>query len=69
MTHSFEIVNLINSLFLQKKGLSLSHLVLEIIGPQVGLLFHQNVAIKMDDAHKYKYAKMEPRHMVQACVD
>ncbi len=31
-------------LFLQKKiGFSLSHLVPEILGPKVGLIFHQNV--------------------------
>ncbi len=36
--------NLIDPLFLQKKiGLSLSHLVPEILGPKVGLIFHQNV--------------------------
>ncbi len=35
---------LIDTLFLQKKiGLSLSHLVPEILGPKVGLVFHKNV--------------------------
>ncbi len=34
----------IDSLFMQKIiGLSLSHLVPEILGPKVGLSFHQNV--------------------------
>ncbi len=38
MTHH----NLIDPFFLQKKiGLSLSHLVPEILGPNVGLNFHQ----------------------------
>ncbi len=37
-------VNLINPLFLQKKiGLFLTHLVPEILGLKVALLFHQNV--------------------------
>ncbi len=36
--------NPIDTLFLQKKiDLSLSHLVPEILGPKVGLIFHQNV--------------------------
>ncbi len=36
--------NLIDALFLQKKiGLSLSHLVPEILGAKFGLIFHQNV--------------------------
>ncbi len=36
--------NPIDPLFLQKKiGLSLSHLVPEILGPKVGLFFHQIV--------------------------
>ncbi len=36
--------NPIDPLFLQKKiGFSLSHLVPEILGPKVGLIFHQNL--------------------------
>ncbi len=36
--------NPIDPLFLEKKiGWSLSHLVPEILGPKVGLIFHQNV--------------------------
>ncbi len=36
--------NPIDPLFLQKKiGLSLSHLVPEILGPKVSLIYHQNV--------------------------
>ncbi len=36
--------NLIDPLFLQKKiCLSLSHLVLEILGPKIGQIFHHNV--------------------------
>ncbi len=36
--------DLIDILFLQNtNGLSLSHLVPEILGPKVGLIFHQNV--------------------------
>ncbi len=41
MTPVFIIFNLIDPLFLQKKiGLSLSHLVPEILGHKVGLIFH-----------------------------
>ncbi len=55
MTEVFEIFNPIGSIFipqhnpidlffLQKKiGLSLSHLVPEILGPKVVVIFHQNV--------------------------
>ncbi len=40
--------NLIDTLFLQKKiGLSLSHLVPEILGPKIGQFFHQNVFLKI----------------------
>ncbi len=36
--------NPIDPLFLEKKiGLSLSHLVPEILRPKVGIIFHQNV--------------------------
>ncbi len=35
--------NPIDPLFLQKKAVCLSHLVPEILGPKVGLTFHQNV--------------------------
>ncbi len=36
-------LDLIDPLFLQKKiRLSLSHLVIEILGPRLGLIFHQN---------------------------
>ncbi len=38
------MISFIDTLFLHKKiGLSLSHLVPEILGPKVGQLFHQNV--------------------------
>ncbi len=56
MVPGFRIFNLIGSLFLylntirltpsfcrKKIGLSLPHLVPEILGPKVGLIFHQNV--------------------------
>ncbi len=55
VTVIFEMFNLIGSLFYapsrsdllhlsaEKIGLSLSHLVPEIHGPKVGLIFHQNV--------------------------
>ncbi len=35
--------NPIDPLFLQKISLSLSHLLPEILGPKIGLIFHQNV--------------------------
>ncbi len=55
MTHVFEIFNPIGSIFYtatqsdcppcsaEKIGLSLSHLVPEILVPKVGVIFHQNV--------------------------
>ncbi len=55
MTPIWGIFNPIRSLFYttlqsdgpplsaEKIGFSLSHLVLEILGPKVGLIFHQNV--------------------------
>ncbi len=41
MTPVFEIFDPIGSI--EKIGLSLSHLVAEILGPKVGVIFHQNV--------------------------
>ncbi len=44
-------LDLIESLFLQKKiGLSLSHLVPEIIWPTVGLFFHKNLSFHILEA-------------------
>ncbi len=41
-------LDFIDRYFLLKKiGLSLSHLVPEIFGPKVGLIFHQNVFLKL----------------------
>ncbi len=37
--------NPIDTLFLQKNQLSLSHLVPEILGPKIGLILHQNVLV------------------------
>ncbi len=42
-------LNLIDPIFLQKNiGLSLSHLVPEIFGPNVDPMFHQNVLFKIN---------------------
>ncbi len=37
--------DLLDPLFLQKSRLSLSHLVLEILGPNIGKIFHPNVLL------------------------
>ncbi len=65
MTPLFEILDLtgslfydlIDALFLQKKiSLSLSHLVLEILGLKIGLIFHQNVLFNSFLSILYKFS-------------
>ncbi len=53
--------NPIDPLFLQKKiCLSLSHLVPEILGPKVGLFFHQNVLFNLFKAFYIIFLQLTP---------
>ncbi len=68
MTPVFEIFNSIGSLFhassqshwpplsAEKNGLSLLHLVPEILGPKFDLIFHQTVSINFLFDFRYKWA-------------